>query len=116
MRIIDWSSDVCSSDLIPRRQRQCNSLAFCRGRIGEFLPALEQPVGWRSFLVWNRDERSAVRAAFTQACGHEPRQLFQPPVETGPEPAADRRHVRSEEHTSELQSLMRSSHPLFSLK
>src|SRR3546814_6368984 len=31
-------------------------------------------------------------------------------------PAGDRRHVRSEEHTSELQSLMRTSYAVFCLK
>src|SRR3546814_2723623 len=39
------------------------------------------------------------------------------PVSTyRPAPPSDRTHVRSEEHTSELQSLMRNSYAVFCLK
>src|SRR3546814_7359678 len=71
MRISDWSSDVCSSDLsgtsasLPRRSSSGTSNGWCRPRPG-------------------------MRAAIVP--------------------------TRSEEHTSELQSLMRISYAVFCLK
>src|SRR3546814_10558162 len=93
MRISDWSSDVCSSDL---------NLA----------------VGWRFRLSQRRarsaalppDSRPRVRYAAAAAEGTA-RQQGRAPV-AGP----CRGPPRSEEHTSELQSLMRISYAVFCLK
>src|SRR3546814_5311754 len=86
MRISDWSSDVCSSDLGRRHQDACfmGSRAGVRhGRpVGGFAWPAAQP-GWRVRLR---------------------------PV------CAGKRGDRSEEHTSELQSLMRTSYAVFCLK
>src|SRR3546814_10163549 len=94
MRISDWSSDVCSSDLARRGQ---SPEAVCA-----VLPARLQ----------RRLHRGPVRAV---------------PGRPGPRGAAmeglvrrvhgprGRRH-RSEEHPSELQSLMRISYAVFCLK
>src|SRR3546814_1400871 len=94
MRISDWSSDVCSSDLCDARQsRPCTETArdrLCAGppRQGDFSEELE-----------------AVRGLQHEGLGRPPdaalRQVGQ---------------ARSEEHTSELQSLMRISYAVFCLK
>src|SRR3546814_10104409 len=95
MRISDWSSDVCSSDLRPafgdRDNRLCARAAVDgrqlilqpRRRVGHSGHAGDGPRGGRLF-------RRLARA--------------------------DRARGRSEEHTSELQSLMRISYAVFCLK
>src|SRR3546814_3323935 len=99
MRISDWSSDVCSSDLAGI------------GR-GAGQPTDDEPVGKctdyaRTGQHDGRDDRHLLR------------QLSRP-SDSGH--AGYRRHVRrrawlrSEEHTSELQSLMRISYAVFCLK
>src|SRR3546814_6699274 len=88
MRISDWSSDVCSSDLLSRRGNDqhsdhrhlgvpCFGIVSQAGRLYRF----------------DRHRRIADRSQL---------QRF-------PE-------LRSEEHTSELQSLMRISYAVFCLK
>src|SRR3546814_8167629 len=135
MRISDWSSDVCSSDLkaqqldlqgqgnvadLVEKQRAAMrefDLAFGRlDRAGEralFMPeqlAFEQILGDRGAV--DRDERAVAPRA----------RLVQPAREQFLAGAAraeqhDRNvKVRSEEHTSELQSLMRISYAVFCLK
>src|SRR3546814_2182401 len=120
MRISDWSSDVCSSDLLTDRfliflqafvyrvqqgfqilPRGC--LAFLEARLGAFeerflrtiehdLPDLAELRGERGLCILElRDLRVVRRVA---------RALF----------AEQGRKLRSEEHTSELQSLMRISY------
>src|SRR3546814_5130257 len=81
MRISDWSSDVCSSDLIGVRQ------------LGHVQTAL---VNWTEFAQVRRE----LGAGFVRILGY-----FR---EDGIK--------RSEEHTSELQSLMRISYAVFCLK
>src|SRR3546814_4941150 len=119
MRISDWSSDVCSSDLSALRL-DCREILRTR-RFGE----ISHPPPKIKFEAGNADANgiscagggsnlgdasdSAWRAA---ACdiggGAERRQslcrlnMIQP--------------TRSEEHTSELQSLMRISYAVFCLK
>src|SRR3546814_10296693 len=120
MRISDWSSDVCSSDLQ-------------RGRIG---------IGHDAFL-----QAEIIRAAPRGAAGHwrrlyaglangargragQTKETPRPALPTPP-PARSFRHARppasgrgrrrlrqgrSEEHTSELQSLMRISYADLCLK
>src|SRR3546814_6846818 len=106
MRISDWSSDVCSSDLagldfLPRqglddqaaqcrREREAEEIA--RGRAGEYAEAC-------CAAGEDRDTRRADRD-----------------VEQDGQEAADGAEGRSEEHTSELQSLMRISYAVFCLK
>src|SRR3546814_1261187 len=90
MRISDWSSDVCSSDLRPETPRpRCSIVGiFAKG--------------------------TATRDDIHPAAGHprrRPARLGGDAVQP-PGPAAQ----RSEEHTSELQSLMRISYAVFCLK
>src|SRR3546814_10828101 len=94
MRISDWSSDVCSSDL-SWKDRLISQSPFRRPI--EFSP----PHG-----------RCAPDCAQPQRRGNPP-----PPGSTRRRlPSPGSRPLRSEEHTSELQSLMRISYAVFCLK
>src|SRR3546814_2537554 len=130
MRISDWSSDVCSSDLATARwRRHCShrrtpmaSNAEIERSAAGWLAQRES--GWsdaeqaefRSWLdasiahrvAWIRQETGWQRAARLKAlaAGLPPGEV--PPPGAWPE--------RSEEHTSELQSLMRISYAVFCLK
>src|SRR3546814_10754657 len=83
MRISDWSSDVCSSDL------QCTTTGPC-------LPSNSRMTARKSACAsrWCRNRGLGVPAAARSAA-----------ICSG-----------SEEHTSELQSLMRISYAVFCLK
>src|SRR3546814_2367504 len=91
MRISDWSSGVCSSDLL--RARRFRPQGRARAHDPPASDGRKAP-----------EERAGKRGAahHLQRCRHE------------------RRHggarQRSEEHTSELQSLMRISYAVFCLK
>src|SRR3546814_1058606 len=99
MRISDWSSDVCSSDLIVigvGRQH-----AHARGR--PVLAHLRHLAGHQMIVI----DVERVR----------PLQLGAPPGRiVRARHRAERPGLRSEEHTSELQSLMRISYAVFCLK
>src|SRR3546814_10855985 len=115
MRISDWSSDVCSSDLGLRPQRVYTGLKglastmWCIGKetgngmtdadlehshpvpgLDQALPALEQMQHW------------------TRVIGSAQQMIL--------EYSARQMAKRSAEHTSELQSLMRISYAVFFLK
>src|SRR3546814_1863604 len=99
MRISDWSSDVCSSDLCDLRfaARSATFLtAFDRiGASGDF----------GSTWFWTRIVGTGVA-----------RELFFLGEKLSAEEAfAKGLYTRSEEHTSELQSLMRISYAVFCL-
>src|SRR3546814_6273967 len=112
MRISDWSSDVCSSDL------KGSGRGLGASRLFQQL-AVEAHI----FHV----DRANLRIAGT---GREPAIAIQPRLEIAavecrvdvhflPPEAIWRREcswLRSEEHTSELQSLMRISYAVFCLK
>src|SRR3546814_5317831 len=134
MRISDWSSDVCSSDLgqtagpLPRleqirvgwnRRRRSTDpvnllypfevdrsccLTICPGGAASYLNnggrASQQPGGHHAS---SRERRRHPRALPCRCSGGSVR-------------CAGRSHHRSEEHTSELQSLMRISSDVFCLK
>src|SRR3546814_4995841 len=100
MRISDWSSDVCSSDLV-----------------SEATPSWAHGIVTRSALMHAVLE-DAQRVARTDSAV-----LITGASGTGKEilaralhDASSRQHKRSEEHTSELQSLMRISYAVFCLK
>src|SRR3546814_10322673 len=84
MRISDWSSDVCSSDLRPTTDVARNTGFGALAQLGERLLCKHQVIG---------------------------------SIPIGSTIAAHRLcRARSEEHTSELQSLMRISYAVFCLK
>src|SRR3546814_10048007 len=109
MRIRDWSSDVCSSDLkgrgrlregpaslsVPALSRASAARLLHHAQVGLLLfPAAREHL--LGLLVVDRRHDDDVLALL---------------------PVHRRRHlVRSEEHTSELQSLMRTSYAVFCLK
>src|SRR3546814_4700953 len=102
MRISDWSSDVCSSDLIQHREmrveagRQDQDAVVAR----LLLDDLHQPLQLRAVIIELLVERPAMQALLIKDQDHQ---------RGGEQP-------RSEEHTSELQSLMRISYTVFCLK
>src|SRR3546814_8240371 len=106
MRISDWSSDVCSSDL-GRQQAQALDQRFAAG--AGFAGAVAVPGG-----------RAAARQPGLRAAGGAGQEPVRLPFGAGPRPpgrlAAAAAVVRSEEHTSELQSLMRTSYAVICLK
>src|SRR3546814_7858679 len=109
MRISDWSSDVCSSDLTLAGNRQPHPVENFAITSAEFLQIAMQTA--RAGAELHRD-RFLGRHTFDDHradqvphfIGQRRRTLM---------PADD---VRSEEHTSELQSLMRISYAVFCLK
>src|SRR3546814_1744161 len=100
MRISDWSSDVCSSDLLAwQRVHDLPDFVYfdhsihinkgvgcssCHGRVDKM------PLTWRT---------GSLKMQWCLACHRAPEAV-----------------LRSEEHTSELQSLMRISYAVFCLK
>src|SRR3546814_2019666 len=112
MRISDWSSDVCSSDL--RRFQPSIELGGIhpgsrlgkagKERLSRHLDSLEIPLradklDLQPVIQHVPAARSVVlQFGATDCCVHEARTF------------------RSEEHTSELQSLMRISYAVFCLK
>src|SRR3546814_9504024 len=100
MRISDWSSDVCSSDLRVRRVRRPQA---ARPRVrGHRLDD-----GGRQLPKFAHRDGGRYAADLAFGAGR-PYPAFGA--------ASRRRAGRSEEHTSELQSLMRISSAVFCLK
>src|SRR3546814_2576611 len=107
MRISDWSSDVCSSDLEggkPARQIAAPACAIP-------LASLRTPEGESSTVPSDTAQAPAVSTA--PAAPLAPRK---PQRHTLHGIAREDPYARSEEHTSELQSLMRNSYAVFCLK
>src|SRR3546814_2658989 len=119
MRISDWSSDVCSSDL---------SYGSARRRV---CPQPQTSPGAGSWECWPRAPRRAPPRRPTAAacqdrieardcaclrrlrgCADSVSERLRQPRR----PGGSARGNRSEEHTSELQSLMRISYAVFCLK
>src|SRR3546814_9382085 len=99
MRISDWSSDVCSSDLLLDRRCARSQILQCAREHGRRSRA-RNPDRHRGLAGRGRRTRRAGTAAALST-----RHL-----------RGARRGLRSEEHTSELQSLMRISYAVFCLK
>src|SRR3546814_7320418 len=94
MRISDWSSDVCSSDL---------QLSFDG----------QNEIGGAAHETVAREGRRRQGQAERRHDGDVQNREDQP---AGRVSTDDRAGPRSEEHTSELQSLMRISYAVFCLK
>src|SRR3546814_1614663 len=110
MRISDWSSDVCSSDL--RLALSDARIAHDRAGAERRRPAREL----RRIVEPVRPRRLPARIA--RIAAHRRRLPAGGRMSLRPDLAIIADHVvpRSEEHTSELQSLMRSSYAFFCLK
>src|SRR3546814_6759930 len=94
MRISDWSSDVCSSDLLSDRIGRRKPIVFASSivmgaalTVPLFLPSLQGMLIYAALIGIGYGAFMSVDMA-----------------------------LRSEEHTSELQSLMRISYAVFCLK
>src|SRR3546814_7887091 len=117
MRISDWSSDVCSSDLLvatlrPPRPQQAEIAQAQLQRLTERVredPAVRASL--RDALVWLLGSKQPLRL-FTESGV-----LAQESFISGLWRRLGERVLpeRSEEHTSELQSLMRISYAVFCL-
>src|SRR3546814_6838537 len=98
MRISDWSSDVCSSDL------SCSS-GFC---VASTWKGVGSTCDWPD-TVTRRSCIACSRADWVRGLARLISSAIRSWQNTGP-------GMRSEEHTSELQSLMRISYAVFCLK
>src|SRR3546814_3402569 len=101
MRISDWSSDVCSSDLIVAGD------ALTTGQ----------------FAIADSDNTATATAGSTASAGDDTisagagnDSISGDALAMGVGGVANATNTRSEEHTSELQSLMRTSYAVFFLK
>src|SRR3546814_4699180 len=111
MRISDWSSDVCSSDLNVRR--------------AEHRHAAQAQFGVASVMSHDADDTDLSARIAVQRTNQDVGPIGIPQEQRLAQSdrrclARGQRHrafaVRSEEHTSELQSLMRISYAVFCLK
>src|SRR3546814_6294802 len=118
MRISDWSSDVCSSDLAPYHHPPLDAgVASIRDDLGynSDLPYLGvEPI--ETGFAPTGTYPPSINSSWLHSTvyGATPAQIEQAKKEF----AATGRigMYRSEEHTSELQSLMRTSYAVFCLK
>src|SRR3546814_6786930 len=116
MRISDWSSDVCSSDLL----RFENAAADPERFRAEFAPSASpmkvnsRAVSFATLIQFSGavpGKTSSLNLAPAQpSMAGRPMPLEAPLRKRGSGPRA-----RSEEHTSELQSLMRTPYAVFCL-
>src|SRR3546814_6022700 len=125
MRISDWSSDVCSSDLACGTKKSFvrTSLAITAisaavsggtlkhgGRCQRHTTA-HMGAGWFALMHFP----SLRRAKRRRTAGHADRGAGEPGCVLGHQ-IGRQTFRRSEEHTSEIQSLMRISYAVFCLK
>src|SRR3546814_1199253 len=108
MRISDWSSDVCSSDLQDEHRFVVMQRQRCRHR------PLFPPDHDRAQIIMRRER--TMQIAGIKGRASEPRVV---PGHIAVEESVglrDGRDARLEAHTSELQSLIRISYVVFCLK
>src|SRR3546814_3672877 len=112
MRISDWSSDVCSSDLVARALASDIGVSqqLRLGRLAALVASYENSKVGRTLATPLKDDGPVrvVRA-------YESAKLFRASANNCLSRSLAMAR-RSEEHTSELQSLMRISYAVFCLK
>src|SRR3546814_5792531 len=117
MRISDWSSDVCSSDLVPRAARWPHQAAAQE----RFAPPSHRPAGASKAKLnhcspwWSLSFLGRTDTAMDDLLNDFLAETAEILAEAGGAIVAWEAD-RSEEHTSELQSLMRISYAVFCLK
>src|SRR3546814_5263882 len=109
MRISDWSSDVCSSDLPHRSIRQ-----LLHGRVAQMVVGIAQCPIEHVAAEELRDLHARCRRNRREPLGQGKHRRAAP--ESRGADQGGQGFLRSEEHTSELQSLMRRSYAVFCLK
>src|SRR3546814_3033452 len=119
MRISDWSSDVCSSDLAGEAAEHVVALG------DQLAPAARTELSGCAVAVGQRHRDQPALGGIEGRGGDEavpvdvhlePRGGLDVGHDGGPGVGAAVEEVRSEEHTSELQSLMRISYAVFRLQ
>src|SRR3546814_6509723 len=110
MRSSDWSSDVCSSDLAAAVVDYSAAIERDKG----YFPAYQN----RGFAYHELRRLAEALADFNQATKLEPddADVYFARGDVHYDMAEHALAIRSEEHTSELQSLMRISYAVFCLK
>src|SRR3546814_4379887 len=103
MRISDWSSDVCSSDLVVQRESR---RSIDTSSVGDANTVVQHQIDGLGIVL---HRHQLLMAGVPGVVGTIVRE-----IDTSGQPVA--REERSEEHTSELQSLMRISYAVFCLK
>src|SRR3546814_3729544 len=109
MRISDWSSDVCSSDL------PCAS-TWCSARSVKNSKASSRKRARNSANTCISTSNDGSASSITCVGGGGSVSFNVAPTTTPSVPSEPIARWRSEEHTSELQSLMRISYAVFCLK
>src|SRR3546814_2854859 len=115
MRISDWSSDVCSSDLLHQYLQSFRAGGRGPGseegkRKGHEAQAVGKDVACSGFAGGDRLPCQSWLAGASGCYRLQPGRLWLHHLHR------QQRPIRSEEHTSELQSLMRISYAVFCLK
>src|SRR3546814_4707645 len=123
MRISDWSSDVCSSDLEIGSKDMCQFFTpYQISRLMAMLtidrPSLERAAAQNNFIEFNEPTCGAggmiiAAAEAIRTLGFDPARHMRVTAQDIDIACVQ---MRSEEHTSELQSLMRISYAVFCLK
>src|SRR3546814_4568358 len=117
MRISDWSSDVCSSDLCDRRRCLQDALQLLDEivRVQEAHAAKEHVDAAAPCLHLGQAQRHEIVVVHVDASRHPAGGQIAPGLilEASRAGIGD---IRSEEHTSELQSLIRISYAVFCLQ
>src|SRR3546814_9660935 len=122
MRISDWSSDVCSSDLSQGHTLVVTSskdgpVSVLEKELADAEVVISQPF-WPAYLTAERIAKAPkLKLALTAGIGSDHVDL-DAAIKAGITVAEVTfcNSIRSEEHTSELQSLMRTSYAVFCLK
>src|SRR3546814_7559534 len=110
MRISDWSSDVCSSDLLARASAA--TAASISVLAGTLPPDSRDTSRSRDRAACD----SARDALACTTCAWAAERPARARITASSRREVSRMASRSEEHTSELQSLMRISYDVFCLK
>src|SRR3546814_3613716 len=120
MRISDWSSDVCSSDLnlglVKAAEWRAVTDDIAAVRAGAPKPALLKVIIESGALTEDEIVRACQAAEEAGADYVKTSTGFHPAGGATVEAVALMAKTRSEEHTSELQSLLRNSSAVFCLK
>src|SRR3546814_1328284 len=115
MRISDWSSDVCSSDLGKRILLAWNGSREAARAAHDALPFLKKAEAVTVFSASPHEGQHALGADIAAHLGRHGVNATTANT-TADDIAIGDVLLRSEEHTSELQSLMRISYAVFCLK
>src|SRR3546814_2648047 len=119
MRISDWSSDVCSSDLHHTSYwKPFSNASFRSATTSEGAEKILSTFAWReeAFFGLSGIPRAAASARKSGSLMRSPKAWLRASKRSSESSGGAIRARRSEEHTSELQSLMRISYAVFCLK